>query len=88
MTQALQNQPFAKLKPVTRCTASYVRENEELKAQAFRFNRKLTMEIHYAFMQKDKLQFNAETRKFWRNKHDTLTEILEMKKELEGGEGC
>ena len=31
MTQALQNQPFAKLKTVTRCTASYVRENDKLK---------------------------------------------------------
>jgi len=33
MTQALQNQPFAKLKTVTRCTASYVRENEALKEE-------------------------------------------------------
>jgi hypothetical protein len=31
MSQTLQNQPFAKLKPVTKCTASYVKEIAKLK---------------------------------------------------------
>ena len=31
MSTGLKHQPFAKLAPVTRCTASYIKENEELR---------------------------------------------------------
>ena len=31
MTQALQHQPLANLKAVTRCTASYIKELEEVR---------------------------------------------------------
>lgn len=36
MTQTLQHQPLASLKPVTRCTASYIKELEEVRKLAQR----------------------------------------------------
>ena len=35
-------------------------------------------EIHFAFLQKDRLDFNNETRKYWKNKHDTLEDVISI----------
>jgi hypothetical protein len=98
MSQALQNQPFAKLKPVTRCAASYVRENEALK-EAFNSvdetlgmanNRINALEANWIelkeWMKGKKINFSGDDR-FWRGYEDFYYDVKAKLKELEGGEG-
>jgi hypothetical protein len=69
MTQALQNQPFAKLKPVVKCTAYYVRENEELKEEnAYLKEEKRHLEKSLEmFKGQSKEKENEELRENWEN---------------------
>ena len=82
MTQALQNQPFAKLKPVTRCTASYVRENEELREELREF-KKNWIELK-EWMKGKKINFSGDDR-FWQGYEDFYYDVKAKLKELEEG---
>jgi len=46
----------------------------ELKIQ--RILRHLKDELHFALLGKDRLDFNQSTRKHWKDKHDTLEDIV------------
>ena len=99
MTQALQNQPFAKLKPVTRCTASYVKENDKLRfdlqaAKTELERKKLLNEELREFkknwielkewMKGKKINFSGDDR-FWQGYEDFYYDVKAKLKELEEG---
>ena len=87
--QPLQHQPLANLKPVTRCTASYIKELEELKeelrqsqAEAIHYQNlclggKDKVENHeYIQALKDKEQENESLREFKENWIDLKAQIV------------